>query len=687
MPAVAACPTDEQLLTPGVAAEAVSSHLAGCAHCRNRLAAMSGRDSTARPSLAEIGTLLPAKAPPNVPRSAVPPKIPTADLPPELLNHPDYTEIRELGRGGMGVVYLAKHKLLKRWEVLKVMGKQQMAQAGAADRFLQEVQSAARLQHPNVVKAYTATRLGDSIAFAMEYVPGDDLDQVVKMRGPLSIQAATFYTAQVALGLQHAHEKGMVHRDIKPANLILLKEGTKHIVKILDFGLAKVTSERAADTGLTGDGQMMGTPDYMSPEQSLDAAKADIRADIYSLGVTLYFLLTATSPFRRTSLLATLQAHQTDTARLVNEVRPEVPAELAAVVAKMLAKNPAERYQTPGEVVAMLKPFAVAKSAVPAATPVAPAGQEVPMAGVAAVPAKAKAIPATPLSLPGVSESIWDAMAQGKSRSHAKLELGNDEDNPKKKRGLVLVLGGLVLFGFVLLGLGALWAGGAFQSKTTQESAGLGTAKTRETEPQGSPSPVAPKFGLENSDWAGHGLIENKRMLGAAWTFTERNGDSFKALWRGGSGNSIVLEGRIDDTGRMVIESREYLKPSAKPREAFSGGGEVSENRMLVHFTDPNTQEVFRGEFKRLPDAGKNFRFLGRWKCTHRPNNWVGFRTVTPTKQTTDRPQQEGDWERDGGLIIAHFPGGGREWLIVDPDKPSELHGSNGVQSVTWVRQ
>ncbi len=323
----------------------------------------------------------------------------------------------------------------------------------------------------------------------------------------------------------------------------------------------------------------------------------------------------------------------------------------------------------------IMKQFAVAKSAVLASTQLAHEGLAVHLASFSTALAKPDSIPPS-LSQVGVSESIWDAMAQGKGR-HAKLEL--DDAAPRKKRGLLLALGAI---SFVVFGVGALWAGGAFQSKTTQDS-----AKAEATDPKESVAPVAPKFGLENSEWAGQGLVENKKMMGAAWTFTERRGESFKALWRGGSGNSVVIEGRIDDEGRMVIESREILKPTAKPQEVFSGGGKVSETRMSIHFTDPNTNEVFRGEFKRLQRKGDGFRFTGRWRCTHKPNNWTGFRTVTAAKHTTDRPQQEGTWERDGGLIIAYFPGGGREWLIIDPDKPNELHGSNGVQSVTWVRQ
>ena len=150
--------------------------------------------------------------------------------------------------------------------------------------------------------------------------------------------------------MQHAHEQGMVHRDIKPANLILAREGKKAVVKVLDFGLAKVTSEGQADSGLTREGQMLGTPDYIAPEQIRDAQSADIRADIYSLGCTLYYLLTGGPPFRGDSLWDLYQAHFSMDAGPLNLVRPEVPVELAALVAKMMAKEPGRRFQTPGEV-------------------------------------------------------------------------------------------------------------------------------------------------------------------------------------------------------------------------------------------------------------------------------------------------------------------------------------------------
>ena len=165
------------------------------------------------------------------------------------------------------------------------------------------------------------------------------------------------YVHQAALGLQHAHEHGMIHRDIKPGNLMLAKQGNRGVVKVLDFGLAKVTSEGAVDGGLTHEGQMLGTPDYIAPEQISNARHADIRADIYSLGCTLYYLLTGQPPFRGDSLYDILQAHHSMDATPLNLVRPEVPVEVAAIVSKMMAKEPQRRFREPKEVAQALKPF------------------------------------------------------------------------------------------------------------------------------------------------------------------------------------------------------------------------------------------------------------------------------------------------------------------------------------------
>ncbi len=339
----------------------VLSHLEQCASCRQQVASLSGdsflerlraaqgRSSTPMPddSLGE----LPHQTFATTGRPIIP------DLPPELADHPQYEVVRELGRGGMGVVYLARNRQMDRLEVLKVMGRELLNQPGARQRFEREIRSAARLNHPNVVAAYSVLSLENLLVFAMEYVEGEDLAKVVKARGRLPVANACYCAYQAALGLQHALDKGMVHRDIKPQNLILTRDGQRHVVKILDFGLAKASREEGGQYDLTGEGKMLGTPHYIAPEQIRDAAAADIRADIYSLGCTLYALLAGEPPFSGGSLYAILHAHQEREARPLTEVRPDVPAGLAAVVRKMMAKDPAQRYQTPGEVAEALVPF------------------------------------------------------------------------------------------------------------------------------------------------------------------------------------------------------------------------------------------------------------------------------------------------------------------------------------------
>jgi serine/threonine protein kinase len=251
----------------------------------------------------------------------------------------------------------------------------------AAERFLREIRSAAQLSHPNVVTAYAALQVGGLLVFAMEYVDGEPLSAVVRRRGPLPVANACYYAYQAALGLRHAFEKGMVHRDIKPQNLILARTGKRHVVKVLDFGLAKATSENGFTRALTVEGDLLGTPDYMAPEQWQNVRGTDTRADIYSLGCTLYFLLTGTTPFDGDTVNELLAAHVSEEAPALDRVRPDVPRELAAVVARMVAKDPARRYQQPAEVARALTPFlkaggkATAEGAVPAEPSDAPSGR------------------------------------------------------------------------------------------------------------------------------------------------------------------------------------------------------------------------------------------------------------------------------------------------------------------------
>ncbi len=349
-------------------AEAVIHHLDSCESCCQVVANQWGDSFLKQLRAAQGGKSGTAASRSGVERNSQTFNTPAPTiihgLPPELANHEQYEVLRELGRGGMGVVYLARNKMMDRLEVLKVMNKALVDHPGAADRFLREIRSAARLSHKNVVSAYSALHVGDLIVLTMEYVDGEDLTKVVKSNGPLPIPNACYYIQQAALGLQHAHEKGMVHRDIKPQNLMLSRGGNKHIIKILDFGLAKASHEGQVDTELTGTGRMLGTPDYVAPEQIVDASRADIRADIYSLGCTLYYLLTGAPPFKGKNLYEVLQAHQTGKVRFVRVVRPEVPPALAQIVTKAMAKAPGHRFQQPIDIFQALLPFVKTPAAV-----------------------------------------------------------------------------------------------------------------------------------------------------------------------------------------------------------------------------------------------------------------------------------------------------------------------------------
>ncbi len=336
----------------GVSAmESVREHLVHCDECRSRLT-----------PLADTRTM---DAPPR------PRPVDHDEFPADLLGLKQYELRGRIGGGGMGVVYLAYHKYTNRLEALKVINKDLLERRGVLDRFLREIAAACKLNHPNVATAYTALPAGNSLVFAMEHIDGRDLGQVVKQRGPLPVAVAADFIRQAALGLQHAHEKGLVHRDVKPQNMMVSNErgegGMGPVVKLLDFGLAKAVSEDAHAADLTSAEVVLGSPHYMAPEQAEDARKADVRADIYGLGCTLYFLLTGRPPFQAASLTGLLLAHQRDDPVPVRELRPDVPRELADVLARMMAKRPEARYQEPSEVARALSPFI--KHAEPALAP------------------------------------------------------------------------------------------------------------------------------------------------------------------------------------------------------------------------------------------------------------------------------------------------------------------------------
>jgi tetratricopeptide (TPR) repeat protein len=253
----------------------------------------------------------------------------------------------------MGLVYLAEDQRQRRPVVLKFLREDLLEHPRLAERFRREAAAAIQLKHPNIVAAYALEQLGRAPALVMEYIDGTDLDRFVRQTGPLPVAVACELIRQAALGLQFSFEQGMVHRDVKPSNLMVTRDGT---VKVLDFGLAKMQSELAADPGLTSTGAFLGSVDYMAPEQADDPRRADIRADIYSLGCTLYFLLSGAPPFRGATF-DVLEAHHSNEPPHLNECRPDVSAELALLVAKLMAKNPSRRFQTPGKVARALVPF------------------------------------------------------------------------------------------------------------------------------------------------------------------------------------------------------------------------------------------------------------------------------------------------------------------------------------------
>jgi serine/threonine protein kinase len=273
------------------------------------------------------------------------------DIPAELIGHPRYRILEHLGAGGMGVVYKAIHRLMERVVALKVLNRSLTERPGFAERFRREVKAAARLAHPNIVTAYDADEAAGAHFLVTEYVAGTTLDRLVARRGPLPVREACEYIRQAALGLQHAHERGLVHRDIKPHNLLRTPAGQ---VKILDFGLARVLDETGTG-GISSPGAVLGTPEYMAPEQALNARDADIRADIYGLGCTLYHLLAGQPPFPAGTALHKLLAHQECSPPPLATVRGDVPGAMADVLERMLARDPAQRYQTPAHLAADLQ--------------------------------------------------------------------------------------------------------------------------------------------------------------------------------------------------------------------------------------------------------------------------------------------------------------------------------------------
>jgi serine/threonine protein kinase len=338
--------------------DAVEAHVERCSSCQDRLDRLIGA------SPAPGGSVSDSSFEPDddfLSRLKVPPR---ATGPSSAASAVDLLEFKRLGQyeilgslaaGGMGAVYKARHIELGKVVAVKVLPAEKKCEANVA-RFKQEVRAMGRLEHPNIVAAHDAGEENGVRYLVMAFVDGIDLARLVDRRGPLPVAEACELARQAAVGLQHAFEKGLVHRDVKPQNLMLARDGT---VKVLDLGLARSFVEETAET-LTAAGTMLGTADYLAPEQWDSPHAADVRADIYGLGCTLYHLVVGRPPFggeEFKTVLKKMQAHQQVPPPPVAAMRADVPAGLASVLDRMLAKDPADRYATPAEVAEALGPF------------------------------------------------------------------------------------------------------------------------------------------------------------------------------------------------------------------------------------------------------------------------------------------------------------------------------------------
>jgi tRNA A-37 threonylcarbamoyl transferase component Bud32 len=268
-----------------------------------------------------------------------------------------YRVLERIGSGGMGTVYLCAHQMVGRKVAVKVLPTSQADNPASLGRFYREARAAGVLDHPNLVKAHDIDQDGGLHFLVMDYVDGTSLQALIARFGPLAVPRAVEYARQAAVGLAHAFASGLVHRDVKPANIMLERNG---MIRVLDLGLARFFNDHTDQlTVKYDDKHVLGTADYVSPEQALNSHDVDTRTDIYSLGCTLYFCLTGQPPFPDGKVAQKLIWHQVRNPVPVEKLRPDVPPAVAAVVAKMMAKDREDRYQTPAEAAAALEALCV----------------------------------------------------------------------------------------------------------------------------------------------------------------------------------------------------------------------------------------------------------------------------------------------------------------------------------------
>ncbi len=356
-----------------------------------------------------------------------------------------YKLLEHLGSGGMSSVFLCEHTAMRRRVAIKVLPTARAKDPSYLERFYREARAVGALDHPNIVRAHDVVHDGALHFLVIEYIDGSNLQDIVRRHGPLDPIRAAHYIAQAALGLQHAHEHGLVHRDVKPGNLLVDRQGT---VKVLDLGLARFFHDQDDNLSKRYDETVLGTADYLSPEQALDSS-VDIRADIYSLGATFYYCLTGQTLFGPGTAAQKLIWHQVKAPAPLREIRPEVPEELAELIeTRMLAKSPAERFQLPVEVAEALEPWTQTpippppEEEMPTLSPGAQRsgpGEPNPSSSGATTRTPTSGIGATKRSTPSTRVSATPGPASGVNRRREKMDsavarTAIQEEAPKPRR-------------------------------------------------------------------------------------------------------------------------------------------------------------------------------------------------------------------------------------------------------------
>jgi eukaryotic-like serine/threonine-protein kinase len=407
----------------------------------------------------------------------------------ELIVGP-FVILDKLGEGGMGKVYKATQLRLGRVVALKVVRGSLLKNEIALKRFQREVRAAAQMNHPNIVRVFEADQLGDRHFLVMEHIAGMDLARMVKERGPLPIGMACSVVRQAALGLQSAHDLGFIHRDIKPSNLLIGSDlkgqfTVRSVVKILDMGLARPQLEEAGaenlSTELTRTGTVVGTPEYMSPEQAKNSSAVDHRSDLYSLGCTFFYLLTGEPPFPTGTPLEKLLQHQMDAPRPVQMLRMEIPPEVATIVQTLLAKRPEGRFQSGAALANALEPWC--------------SGEGNSTVHPALVP-HAEAVDPSSATLETIPNDPFDFGADGgaatpeATRGPPPLPRSRPRPNYRKPKGFKWLIAAAALLAAALL-IGAVAIGIALATRKKSEEPSPGTQEPPKTDPKQPPAKSA----------------------------------------------------------------------------------------------------------------------------------------------------------------------------------------------------